>query len=118
MHRTKQRIKKTVIAIIGGLVLVLGIIAIPYPGPGWLIVFAGLAILASEFEWAQRLLNFAQQKYDAWHDWLKGQPLVVQAIFFLLTAAVVLLTIWLLNGYGFIDDIFGLKQGWLHSPLF
>lgn len=52
------------------LVLVVGVIAIPYPGPGWLIVFAGLAILATEFDWARRVLRYARGKYDAWTAWL------------------------------------------------
>jgi uncharacterized protein (TIGR02611 family) len=36
---------------------------IPYPGPGWLVVFAGLALLATEFERAQRVLTFARTHY-------------------------------------------------------
>ena len=42
--------------MVGLLVLGVGILAIPYPGPGWAIVFIGLAILATEFEWARKLL--------------------------------------------------------------
>ena len=37
-----------------------GILAIPYPGPGWAIVFVGLGILATEFEWARQLLAYAR----------------------------------------------------------
>src|SRR5215468_10502274 len=40
------------VGVLGGLVLVAGILMIPYPGPGWLVVFAGLAVLATEFAWA------------------------------------------------------------------
>ncbi|WP_369794636.1 PGPGW domain-containing protein [Kutzneria sp. 744] len=39
-------------AIAGFAVLALGIVLIPYPGPGWLVFFAGLAILATEFTWS------------------------------------------------------------------
>ena len=46
---------RIVIAVIGLTVLGIGILAIPYPGPGWAIVFVGLAILATEFDWARRL---------------------------------------------------------------
>ena len=35
------------VGAIGGIVLIAGVIMIPYPGPGWLVVFAGLAILAA-----------------------------------------------------------------------
>lgn len=108
--------KRIVVGIIGGVVLVVGILAIPYPGPGWLIVFAGLGILASEFDWAQRVLAFAKSRYDAWQDWLNEQNIAVKIGFFLLTALVVILTIYLLNGYGIINDILNLNMDWLQSP--
>jgi uncharacterized protein (TIGR02611 family) len=44
--------------IVGGfLLLAAGIAMIALPGPGWLTVAAGLAILAGEFVWARRLLD-------------------------------------------------------------
>ena len=43
------------------LIVVGGLALVPLPGPGWVIVFIGLAIWASEFEWAQRLLDFARR---------------------------------------------------------
>jgi hypothetical protein len=80
-------------------------------------VFAGLAILATEFDRAQRILDFAKGKYDAWQEWLKKQPMPIQLIFWLLTFIVVVVTIWLLNGYGLINDLLHLGWGWVHSPL-
>lgn len=44
------------VAILGGTITVLGAIFLITPGPGWLIIFAGLGILASEFAWADRAL--------------------------------------------------------------
>lgn len=44
------------VGVIGGLVTVIGAIALIAPGPGWLIIFAGLGILASEFAWADKAL--------------------------------------------------------------
>lgn len=44
------------VGVFGGLVTVLGAIALVAPGPGWLIIFAGLGILASEFAWADKAL--------------------------------------------------------------
>lgn len=44
------------VGVIGGLVTVIGAIALVTPGPGWLIIFAGLGILASEFAWADKAL--------------------------------------------------------------
>jgi uncharacterized protein (TIGR02611 family) len=43
---------------IGGfLLLAAGVVMLVLPGPGWLAIFGGLAMLASEFAWAQRLLD-------------------------------------------------------------
>lgn len=118
MNKILKQIKKFSIAIVGGLVLLIGIIAIPYPGPGWLIVFAGLAILATEFDWAQRLLDRARAKYNAWTEWLKNQSLQVKTLFAIATTIVVVVTIWLLNGYGILNELLGLEWDWLKSPLF
>ena len=54
--------RRIAVTIVGFAVLILGIVLIPLPGPGWAIVFGGLAILATEYVWAQRLLNFAKRK--------------------------------------------------------
>ena len=32
------------------------------PGPGWVVVIIGLAILATEFEWAQRILHWTKER--------------------------------------------------------
>ena len=113
----KKQAKKTFIGIVGGIVLLAGIVMIPYPGPGWLVVFAGLGILSTEFHWAKRVLHFARGKYDAWQDWLAKQHPALKALFWLLTALVVVTTIWLLNGYGLINNWLGLGQDWVRSPL-
>lgn len=44
------------VAILGGTITVIGAIFLITPGPGWLVIFAGLGILASEFAWAERAL--------------------------------------------------------------
>lgn len=99
--------------------LTIGVIAIPYPGPGWLIVFAGLAILATEFAWARRLLHYLRGRYDAWTGWLGRQRLPVRIAVLALTGLVVLNTLWLLNAFYLVAGWVGLSDWtWLHSPLF
>lgn len=44
------------IGLIGGTITVLGSIALIGPGPGILILLAGLGILATEFAWAGRVM--------------------------------------------------------------
>ncbi len=41
----------------GGALLVAGIVMLVLPGPGWLTIAGGLALLAGEFVWARRLLD-------------------------------------------------------------
>lgn len=50
------------VAVVGGVVVVTGIVLMPLPGPGMLIVLAGLAILATQFEWAQDVLDRARAR--------------------------------------------------------
>jgi uncharacterized protein (TIGR02611 family) len=56
-----RNIKRILVTIVGVLVVLIGIVLIPLPGPGWAIVFGGLAILATEYVWAQRLLSYAKR---------------------------------------------------------
>ncbi len=118
MEHVIRHSKRVAIAIVGGLVVLIGIVMIPYPGPGWLVVFAGLAILATEFDRAQRVLDYIGDIYERWQIWLKSQPVYINIIVWTFTAIVVVLTIWLLNGYGMINDWFKLGQDWLSSPFF
>lgn len=106
------------VAIVGGAVLTVGIILIPYPGPGWLVVFGGLAILATEFAWAKRVLTFTKARYNAWSAWLKRQPVVVRLLILLLVFAIVLATLWLLNAFALVGHWAGVDWPWLGSPLF
>lgn len=45
--------RRITIAIIGGTVVLVGVVLLVTPGPGVLIIAAGLAILAIEFAWAR-----------------------------------------------------------------
>lgn len=71
---------RVAVGVLGAGIVVLGIVLIPLPGPGWLIVFAGLAVLATEFVWAERLLRFARRKVHGWTRWVTGQSLLVRCL--------------------------------------
>ena len=60
--KTFRQIKKIIIATIGFVVLITGIILIVLPGPASLVIPAGLAILATEFVWARNLLDKIKSK--------------------------------------------------------
>ncbi len=116
MDKVVLHSKRTIIAIAGAVVVISGLILVPYPGPGWLVVFGGLAILATEFDWARRVLDKARGFYHAWEIWLKRQKRIVQVLVWAATCLVVLTTIWLLNGYGLVNDWLNLGWDWLDSP--
>jgi hypothetical protein len=59
----KAHAKKVAIGIAGGFVLLIGIAMIVLPGPAFLVIPAGLAILATEFEWAHRWKERAKDKF-------------------------------------------------------
>lgn len=116
MKKDYKRTRKVLIGFVGWAVLLLGIVMIPYPGPGWVVVFVGLSILATEFDWARDVHEFAHGKYDAWQAWLKVQPIYIKVLFWCLTAVTVIVTVWLLNGYGLLNAWFHLGINWLESP--
>ena len=47
-------LRKLIVAVIGGTVLLIGVALIVLPGPAIIVIPIGLAILATEFAWAQR----------------------------------------------------------------
>ncbi|MDQ3763076.1 MAG: TIGR02611 family protein [Actinomycetota bacterium] len=108
---------RILVGVVGTAVFVAGILAIPYPGPGWLILFAGLAILGTEFLWAQRVLSWTRRRYDAWTEWVRQQSRVVRWAVLALTGVIVLVTLWLVNAYGLIAGWVGLPWDWVRSPL-
>jgi uncharacterized protein (TIGR02611 family) len=80
---------RVAVGVVGGLVLALGLVAIPLPGPGWLIVIAGLFVLATEFTWAERLLDFTKRHVQRWTDWVGRQRTWVRLLISAATAAFV-----------------------------
>lgn len=62
MTRSLKKIKKVFVAIAGFTILLIGIILIVLPGPATLVIPAGLAVLATEFVWAENLLNKIKSK--------------------------------------------------------
>lgn len=58
-----QQARKIVIFVVGSTVLLLGLAGLLIPVlPGWVLIFAGLVILATEFAWARWMLRMAKQR--------------------------------------------------------
>lgn len=88
-RRTVDHAYRVGVGIVGGVIVAFGLATIPLPGPGWLTVIAGLFVLATEFLWAERLLEFTKGKVKRWSDWISVQPLWVRVLLGAATAAFV-----------------------------
>lgn len=55
-------VKRSVVTIVGALIVAAGFALMVLPGPGILLVVVGLAVLATEYAWAQNLLGSAKEK--------------------------------------------------------
>jgi uncharacterized protein (TIGR02611 family) len=95
---------RTAVTLLGVGIVVLGVALLPLPGPGWLIIFAGLGLLATEYEWAARLLRAARHRVGLWTAWVARQGRLVQALIglgaFLLAAGVAAAAWWWYFGRG------------------
>jgi cytochrome b len=57
-------VKTVVVAVLGGLLTLAGIGLLVLPGPGFVLVAAGLAVLATRFSWARMPLDYARDKAE------------------------------------------------------
>jgi uncharacterized protein (TIGR02611 family) len=91
----KHLIYRIAVGIVGGLLLILAPLTGWLPGPGGIPLFiAGLAVLASEFEWAQRVLMRVKGWVQALTHWTGRQPGWLKALGTVALMACVLLAIW------------------------
>jgi hypothetical protein len=60
--------KRVGVTIAGFAVVLAGVAMLVLPGPGIVVIIAGLAILATEYVWAQRLLKIAKEKANQAKD--------------------------------------------------
>jgi uncharacterized protein (TIGR02611 family) len=104
------------LGIVGCLIVLAGILLIPYPGPGWLIVFVGLGVLGTEFVWAARVNRRVKSLYSVWTGWLTRRGPAVQGAVVVVAGLVVLLVLWLLGVLATVGDWLGHRWGWLRSP--
>ncbi|MGI5237384.1 TIGR02611 family protein [Dactylosporangium sp. CA-139066] len=71
---------RIVVAVLGTLIIAIGVVLLPLPGPGWLIILAGLALLAMEFRWAKRLLRFTRAQLLRWTRLVKEGSWLVRIV--------------------------------------
>jgi uncharacterized protein (TIGR02611 family) len=59
-HALLNNVWRLGVFTVGAAVLLAGVAMLVLPGPGWAAIFVGFAILATEFAWAQAVLNRAK----------------------------------------------------------
>jgi uncharacterized protein (TIGR02611 family) len=64
VHKQRSRVYRVSFAVVGFALILLGLILVPLPGPGWLIVAIGVGMLALEFDRAERLLERLLHKLE------------------------------------------------------
>jgi uncharacterized protein (TIGR02611 family) len=72
---------KTVIGVLGASLVAAGLVLVPLPGPGWLIVLAGLTVLAIEYAWARHVLRYARKQLTRWTAWLTHRSWLIRLTF-------------------------------------
>lgn len=82
------------VGVIGTVVVIIGLITVPLPGQGWLTVLLGVAILATEFAWAERLLERGRDWLRRWNEWLLAQGWPTRLAVGAATFALVVGTLW------------------------
>jgi uncharacterized protein (TIGR02611 family) len=58
-HKRRGRLYRFAFVLLGVLILAAGVAMLALPGPAFVVIPVGLAILSLEFEWAERLLEKA-----------------------------------------------------------
>ncbi|WP_297371432.1 TIGR02611 family protein [Cryobacterium sp.] len=64
---------RVLVAAAGLTIIVVGLILVPLPGPGWLIVFLGVAVLGTEFPAAHRLTQLVRRQAGRVRQWWRAR---------------------------------------------
>lgn len=85
--------------LMGLAVVAAGVLLLPLPGPGWVVIFAGMAVWATEFVWAQLVLRWTKRKvteaaHRAMDPRVRRRNLTLTAIGLVVVAAVVGYYVW------------------------
>lgn len=62
IFRSIEQVRRFFRILAGFTLLLVGLVMFFTPGPGWLVIFLGLTLLAAEFVWARRLMERMKQE--------------------------------------------------------
>ncbi len=62
MNSIVRHTKRLIVTVVGITVVLAGLAMLLLPGPGWVAIIAGLALLGTEYVWARKLLEKAKRQ--------------------------------------------------------
>jgi uncharacterized protein (TIGR02611 family) len=77
--RTVEQVRRVFRIVAGFTLLAAGAVMLVTPGPGWLVIFFGLGLLAAEFVWAKQLMDRMKRETDRVRDVVWPPPKTVPA---------------------------------------
>lgn len=113
--RSGRIVVRVTVGVVGLALVLVGLVLVPLPGPGWLIVLAGLAVLAIEFVWAQHVLRFTRRQLRRWTDWIKRQSWPVRMLVGAAGLIFVGVVVWLSLKYSLDIDLVERGRDWLNG---
>ena len=101
-NKALELVYRLVVLAIGSIILLAGVAMLVFPGPGWAAIVLGLLILATEFRWAEILLEPLQRLINKLASRAKDPQARGENIVFVLGAviAIALALWWYLARYG------------------
>ena len=101
-NKALELVYRLVVLAIGSVILLAGVAMLVFPGPGWAAIVLGLLILATEFRWAEILLEPLQRLINKLASRAKDPQARAENIVFVLVAviAIALALWWYLARYG------------------
>lgn len=88
--RVPSSTRKPIVLVVGVLLVLLAGIIGPLPGPGGTVIFLlGIAVLATEFTWAERFRDYLLELGVKLLDIIKRYPII-----FGITAAILIISFW------------------------
>jgi uncharacterized protein (TIGR02611 family) len=67
-------VKRIIVTTVGTALLCVGIVLLVIPGPGILLIIAGLAVLATEYLWAKSALDWTKARAKAARNRMQRSP--------------------------------------------
>ncbi|HEY1172184.1 MAG TPA: YhjD/YihY/BrkB family envelope integrity protein [Verrucomicrobiae bacterium] len=72
-ERFSEKARKVLVGIVGSVVILAGVMMIFFPGPAFVVIPAGFAIMAIEFEWARKYYDKARDGLRKAKEWVRSR---------------------------------------------